>query len=176
MSFTGRPSRPPLALISSSQIWAPSSACWPAPASEPVCAMLKPILIGLPLLCAKVGVLARTGEISAAPTPALTWRRVMRWVMVFLPNSLGLCRRDARAGQECGSTLSKFRNYLRTRLISIIHELVRPPPCERCRETDLDLLWNCFPPKASVVAFDFTEMGTFRPQLLTNVHQFTGRV
>ena len=32
------------------------------------------------------------------------------------------------------------------------------------------------PPKASVVAFDFTEIGTFRSQLLTNIHQFTGRV
>src|SRR5262245_15989497 len=71
--------------------------------------MLKPILIGLPLLCAKVGVLARTGEIRAAPTPALTWRRVMRWVMVFLTNNLGLCRRDARAGPERGSTLSKIQ-------------------------------------------------------------------
>jgi len=32
------------------------------------------------------------------------------------------------------------------------------------------------PPKASVAAFDFTEIGTFRSQLITNVHQFTGRV
>src|ERR1700742_4987457 len=48
MSLTGRPSRPPLALVSSSQIFMPSSACLPKPASGPVSAMPKPILIGSP--------------------------------------------------------------------------------------------------------------------------------
>src|SRR5262245_6687111 len=62
--------------------------------------MVKPILIGSPPLCAKVGVLARTGDIKAAPMPALTWRRVMRWVMVFLPNQLGLRRGDAGVGRK----------------------------------------------------------------------------
>jgi hypothetical protein len=40
------PSSPPLALVSSSQIFMPSSACLPAPESGPVSAMEKPILIG----------------------------------------------------------------------------------------------------------------------------------
>src|SRR5215472_6192081 len=88
MSLTGRPSNPPLALISFSQICAPSSACLPAPASAPVCAMLKPILMGAPPPCAKAGVDAHAGEMSAAPMPAFTWRRVMRLVMDFLPKIL----------------------------------------------------------------------------------------
>src|SRR5215831_13397294 len=88
MSLTGRPSNPPLALISFSQICAPSSACLPAPASAPVCAMLKPILMGAPPPCAKAGADAHAGEMSAAPMPAFTWRRVMRLVMDFLPKIL----------------------------------------------------------------------------------------
>src|SRR6516165_9240959 len=86
MSLTGRPSNPPLPLISFSQIWAPSSACLPAPASEPVCAMLNPILMGSPP-CAKAGADAHAGEMRAAPMPAFTWRRVMRWVMDFPPQN-----------------------------------------------------------------------------------------
>ena len=43
---TGRPSSPPLALTSSSQICIASSADLPLGASPPVSAMLKPILIG----------------------------------------------------------------------------------------------------------------------------------
>src|SRR5262245_41639729 len=100
--------------------------------------MLKPILIGLPLLCAKVGVLARTGEIKAAPTPALTWRRVMRWVMVFLPNRFVPPRRGA--GRERGSTLSKIQE----RSANKIH-LGHPRTCassavRKMSGTDLDLL------------------------------------
>src|SRR5262249_35772079 len=53
--------------------------------------MLKPILIGSSPLCAKTDVLARAGEIRAAPMPVLTCRRVMRWVMSFLPNSVYPC-------------------------------------------------------------------------------------
>src|SRR6516164_9916575 len=56
MSLTGRPSRPPLALVSSSQIFMPSSACLPKPASGPVSAMPKPMAIGWPDgVCACVG-------------------------------------------------------------------------------------------------------------------------
>src|SRR5215831_19970242 len=84
MSLTGRPSRPPFELISCSQICAPSSACWPAPASEPVCAMLKPILIGSPP-CASATLEPTAGEIRAAPMPAFIWRRVIGWFMTFLP-------------------------------------------------------------------------------------------
>src|SRR6516165_3132155 len=83
MSLTGRPSRPPLALVSSSQIWAPSSACWPAPASEPLCAMLKPILMGSPP-CAKAGAAGSAGESRAEPIPMLTPRRVTLLLMCFL--------------------------------------------------------------------------------------------
>src|SRR6516162_7698557 len=48
MSLTGRPSSPPLALTSSSQIFCASSADLPLAARPPVIAMLKPILIGSP--------------------------------------------------------------------------------------------------------------------------------
>src|SRR6516162_10200501 len=46
MSLTGRPSRPPLALTSSSQILKASSPVLPTTANGPVNSMLKPILIG----------------------------------------------------------------------------------------------------------------------------------
>src|SRR5262245_53111034 len=48
MSLTGRPSNPPFLLISSSQIFMPSSACLPLAASGPVSAMEKPIVTGWP--------------------------------------------------------------------------------------------------------------------------------
>src|SRR5215813_3033392 len=48
MSLTGRPSSPPLALTSSSQILWASSADLPLAARPPVIAMPKPILIGVP--------------------------------------------------------------------------------------------------------------------------------
>src|ERR1700691_1469874 len=48
MSLTGLPSKPPLALTSSSQIFWASSADLPLAARPPVIAMLKPILIGWP--------------------------------------------------------------------------------------------------------------------------------
>src|SRR5664279_3250635 len=46
MSFTGRPSRPPLALVSSSQIFIASNDDLPLADSGPVSDMPKPILIG----------------------------------------------------------------------------------------------------------------------------------
>ena len=82
MSWTWRPSRPPLALTSSAQICAPSSACLPLAASGPVKAMPKPILIGRALCESRM--MASAGEIRAAPIPAFTPRRVMRLVMGFL--------------------------------------------------------------------------------------------
>src|SRR5262249_13643862 len=119
MSLTGRPSRPPFELISCSQICAPSSACWPAPASEPVCAMLKPILIGSPL-CPKATVEPTAGEIHAAPMPALTLRAGIGWGMTFIPKFW---------------THRPFDG----------HGLVGLPPCESVRETDLDLVSNYLP-------------------------------
>src|SRR5215470_4297031 len=77
----------PYGPMTRSTLWASSSACLPAPASEPVCAMLNPILMGSPP-CAKAGADAHAGEMSAAPMPAFTWRRVMRLVMDFLPKIL----------------------------------------------------------------------------------------
>src|SRR5436190_547510 len=64
MSLIGRPSRPPAALVSSSQIFMPSSACLPLAASGPVSDMPKPILIGSPL-CAE----AIVGREASAVTP-----------------------------------------------------------------------------------------------------------
>src|SRR5882724_3892714 len=46
MSSTLRPSRPPLALMSSRQISVPSCEALPPPARPPVCAIDMPILIG----------------------------------------------------------------------------------------------------------------------------------
>src|SRR5262249_54252413 len=168
MSLTGRPSRPPLALISFSQIWAPSSACWPAPASEPVCAMVKPILIGSPSLCAKAGVLARTGEIRAPPMPALTWRRVMRWVMVSSQNSVGLRRGDAWVDRKI-QELSASKIHLghpRAYASSAVRKM---------SETDLDLLQKCLPAEGTMLPLTYGN-GTFRWQFLNNIRQFNGRV
>jgi branched-chain amino acid transport system substrate-binding protein len=44
----------------------------------------------LDIACAKAGADAHAGEMSAAPMPAFTWRRVMRWVMDFLHKILFL--------------------------------------------------------------------------------------
>src|SRR5688572_32938758 len=46
ISSTLRPSRPPLALTSSTHMRSASSAAWPPAPSEPVCGMLMPTLIG----------------------------------------------------------------------------------------------------------------------------------
>src|SRR6516164_1390481 len=125
MSCTGRPSRPPLALISCSQIWLPSSACWPAPASEPVCAMEKPILIGAAPPCAKAAgepkACEKAGVITAALMAVLSWRRVIGWDMTFLP---------------------KFWTHRPA--------TVRLPPCESRRGTDLDLASNYLPAEGTI--------------------------
>src|SRR5262249_16036365 len=70
MSLTGRPSRPPLALVSSSQIFMPSSACLPFGDSGPVNDMEKPILTGSP---AAPWALARIkNRVTAAPARSET--------------------------------------------------------------------------------------------------------
>src|SRR6516225_9824333 len=48
--------------------------------------MLKPILMGV-ASCAKARADPQAGEITAAPIPALTVRRVRRWLMFFLHKS-----------------------------------------------------------------------------------------
>src|SRR5262249_61448630 len=94
-------------------------ACGPAQGREPVCAMQKPTLIGS-LLCPKPTVEPTAGEINAPPMPALTLRRVIGWVMTFLPKFW---------------THRPFDG----------HGLVGLPPCESVRETDLDLVSNYLP-------------------------------
>src|SRR6266540_4475343 len=84
MSLTGRPSRPPLALISSSQICMPSSACLPLGASGPVSAIEKPILIGSPVGAWALAGL-QTAAASAAPkNEAAMPRQLIRPIMFFL--------------------------------------------------------------------------------------------
>ena len=74
MSLTGRPSRPPLALMSSSQIFMAEQRLLAVGREPPVSAMLKPILIGS-LLCAEAGTGA--AKSPAARRAALIPRRVM---------------------------------------------------------------------------------------------------
>src|SRR6516164_11590471 len=73
MSLTGRPSNPPLALMSSSQIFWASRADLPFGPSPPVIAMLYPILIGSPD-CAAAGAASSAPASSARtardPAPA----------------------------------------------------------------------------------------------------------
>src|SRR5882724_3605214 len=72
MSSTGRPSRPPLALMSSFQIWAASSAALPLGASGPVRFMLKPMVSGL--------FWAMAGAAIPAAAPAASLPKVRRWM------------------------------------------------------------------------------------------------
>src|SRR5262249_5289382 len=83
MSFTGRPSSPPLALMSSSQIFCASSADLPLGASPPVSAMLKPILIGS-RVCADAGAASRAAASTTKDAPAND-RSFMLCGMTFLP-------------------------------------------------------------------------------------------
>src|SRR5216684_4977441 len=82
MSLTGRPSRPPLAFISSSQIWAASNAALPLGASGPVTFMLKPMVSGL--FC------AIAGAAMPAAAPAASLPKVRRWMRMdpILPKDI----------------------------------------------------------------------------------------
>src|SRR5262252_3314108 len=82
MSLTGRPSSPPLALTSSSQIFWARRADLPLAARPPVIAMLKPILIGVPDCAAAppVSAAAMTAATAAAASAELSLKR-----MSFLP-------------------------------------------------------------------------------------------
>src|SRR6187549_3488019 len=82
MSFTGRPSSPPLALMSASQICAASSAALPLGASGPVRFMLKPMVSGL--------FWAIAGVARPAAAPAASLAKVRRWMRIgwILPTIL----------------------------------------------------------------------------------------
>src|SRR6476619_7311319 len=90
MSLTLRPSRPPLALVSSSQILAPANACLPLGASGPVTDMAKPTVIG-PSLSAQAGAATRpmANTAAARPPPVRTTRqdRALQQDMAFLPKT-----------------------------------------------------------------------------------------
>src|SRR5471030_981785 len=79
MSLTGRPSRPPLALVSCSQICIASSAALPLGASPPVSAMPKPMVSGLPCAAA---VPARP---AAAPATA-SFPNLRRSMSIAIPS------------------------------------------------------------------------------------------
>src|SRR5271165_4804810 len=96
MSLTGRPSRPPLALTSSSQIFCASSADLPLAASPPVIAMLKPILIGSPD-CAAAPSAANAATAATATADTAEIKDVNRKTISVPPNGLrarfSLCAR-----------------------------------------------------------------------------------
>src|SRR6516164_7183758 len=85
MSFTGRPTSPPRALTSSSQIFWASRADLPLGASPPVSAMLYPILIGSPV-CAAAGAgtkAARSAEMAKrAPDTASEYGRIFKSISI----------------------------------------------------------------------------------------------
>src|SRR3954470_1889332 len=90
MSLTGRPISPPLPLISSSQILAPSSACLPLAASGPVSDIEKPILIGSPLWAdAKLGI--RASAVAAARPAAKCARVIFNRSILVPPLCKGFC-------------------------------------------------------------------------------------
>src|SRR6516162_7776566 len=79
MSLTGRPSRPPLALTSSPQIFIATSDILPLGASGPVSAMPNPILIGSPEgACAQAQ--PRESTANAAPIMEATELRDLRGI------------------------------------------------------------------------------------------------
>src|SRR5262249_54330008 len=75
----------------------------PAPASAPLWAMLKPILMGAPPPWANAGADSQAGEMSAAPMPAFTWRRVRRRVMDIPPQNTGLVHRTLNRTTQSAS-------------------------------------------------------------------------
>src|SRR5277367_1542138 len=83
MSLTGRPSRPPLALTSSSQIFCASKADLPLAARPPVIAMLKPILIGSPDCATARSAASATTATAAADTAPIN--DLNRDIIGFLP-------------------------------------------------------------------------------------------
>src|SRR5271154_6856486 len=92
MSLTGRPSSPPLALTSSSQIFCASSADLPLAARPPVIAMLKPILIGSPD-CAAAPSAAHATTAATASADTAEINDLNRETIAFLP--LGPSSHDA---------------------------------------------------------------------------------
>src|SRR6516162_7486331 len=118
MSLTGRPSRPPLALTSSSQIFCASRADLPLAARPPVIAMLKPILIGAPDWAAArsaAGAIAATAhtaqindlsrEIIAFLPPAFAFAELF----VGVPNIRATAPSRASAGPRVGGNASSRR-------------------------------------------------------------------
>src|SRR5574340_730577 len=109
MIFTGRPSRPPALLVSSSQILAPSSACLPLGARPPVRAMLKPILIGS-LFCAlaELSATIAPAAIRLAPAASAINPDLKRFGIMLLPlepcfaGILRGFRRQMLVGRMCG--------------------------------------------------------------------------
>src|SRR5215469_16101964 len=75
MSFTGRPSSPPLALMSSSQICMATSDILPLAASGPVSAIPNPILIGS---AACTGEALANSRLAAASNDEKTFRLSQR--------------------------------------------------------------------------------------------------
>src|ERR1700730_3657153 len=85
MSVTGRPSRPPLALTSSSQIFIATIDILPLGASGPVAAMPKPILIGAPEGAWAPAEVEKRAARAAAKTEA-TKLRQLRGVSMVSPH------------------------------------------------------------------------------------------
>src|SRR6185312_13580546 len=97
MSWTGRPSSPPLALMSSRQIMSAASTCLPMGATAPVKAMLKPTLIGS-AACAAVAS-------ATAPNTAAAAKNVRTRFIEILPSSC--CSTSAAILDKAVAHLSK---------------------------------------------------------------------
>src|SRR5215471_6719520 len=117
MSFTGRPSRPPLALMSSSQTCIATSDILPLAASGPVSAMPKPILIGS-AVCDWAGTAVNKSAAAAADssTPLILSHRDV--IDIFIPGgsqSGGLRKMAAAAANANGGADVRICEISKTR-------------------------------------------------------------
>src|SRR5215472_10826520 len=122
MSRTGRPSSPPVALMSSSQIFIARSADLPLADSPPVSAMPKPILIGSAVRAGAATAMAASAKVKPV-TQARTAPPVKLFIGMILPpcmllflaylNSLAFA--SGNVANECAGQLSTARQLLRRR-------------------------------------------------------------
>src|SRR5215471_3759357 len=107
MSFTGRPRRPPLALMSSSHIWYAARIALPFEARPPVKGMEKPILIGsaaiaglapsmMPVGSARAAAMNERRNIVLEPIGFAPWEYAISSLAMISVFQTGLARRDAR--------------------------------------------------------------------------------
>src|SRR6185437_13716595 len=96
MSWTGRPSSPPLALMSSRQIMSAASTCLPMGATAPVKAMLKPTLIGS----------AACAAVASATAPNSTAAAILDKAVAHLSKAFDLGLHHVAGFEECIRSLA----------------------------------------------------------------------